>query len=127
MLPPEDEAFLSAKVPGYQIHQEDNTVCVVFLAVKLPAGYSHAAVDVLVKLSALYPDIAPDMWWVDPPLTLQSGVALPATDVMEAIVGRQWQRWSRHFSGDQWRAGTDNLRSYLALIRSTFEAAAGGS
>jgi hypothetical protein len=73
--------------------------------------------DLLIQLASGYPDIAPDMWWFDPAVRLADGRAIPATDVVESHLGRQWQRWSRHFQAGQWQPGRDGLESYLALIR----------
>lgn len=90
---------------------------VVLPSFQLPAGMDRAASDLLVRLSGGYPDVAPDMWWFDPPVRLADGRAIPATDVIETYVGRPWQRWSRHFQPGQWQPGRDGLESYLALIR----------
>ena len=64
-----------------------------------------------------YPDVAPDMWWFDPGIRLADGTAVPATELVEVYVGRQWQRWSRHFQAGQWQSGIDGLESFFALIR----------
>jgi hypothetical protein len=61
------------------------------------------------------------MWWFDPPVRLADGTALPATEVMQPMLNRNWQRWSRHFANGQWQSGVDGLESYLALIRRDLE------
>ena len=61
------------------------------------------------------------MWWFSPAVHLAAGTALPATDVVEVYLGRQWQRWSRHFTNGQWQSGVDGLASYLALIQQDLE------
>jgi hypothetical protein len=57
------------------------------------------------------------MWWFSPPLRFADGRVIPATESMETHLGRQWQRWSRHFNPGQWNSGIDGLESYIALIR----------
>lgn len=57
------------------------------------------------------------MWWFYPAVHRENGEALPATNAVEAYLGRNWQRWSRHFESGQWQSGVDGLESFLALIR----------
>ena len=87
----------------------------------LPKGLDHDAADLLLRLSAGYPDVQPDMWWFSPAVHRADGKELPNTNVVESYLGRRWQRWSRHFSSGQWRSGVDGLESYLALIRQELE------
>jgi len=75
----------------------------------------------LLRFSPGYPDVAPDMWWFDPPVRRRDGQPIPATEVIERYLGRSWQRWSRHFAAGQWRSGVDGLESFLALVRKELE------
>ena len=95
--------------------------CVVLPNWPLPRGFDFEVADLLIRLSAGYPDVHPDMWWFDPPVHLADGTNLPATEVMEPHLGRTWQRWSRHFNNGQWQSGTDGLESFLALVRHDLE------
>jgi hypothetical protein len=100
--------------------------CVVVRDFCLPPGLNRAQADLLLRFSAGYPDIAPDMWWFSPPLQRAAGEPIPATEVIENHLGRSWQRWSRHLPAGQWRSGTDGLESFLALIRGELERSARG-
>jgi hypothetical protein len=102
-------------------------ICVVLPAFPVPVGYDRANADLLLRLSPGYPDVAPDMWWFDPPVKLKNGASPPATDVRESHLGRTWQRWSRHFNQGQWRSGVDCLETFLALIRKELLRGAGGA
>jgi hypothetical protein len=64
------------------------------------------------------------MWWFAPAVCRNDGVAIPATQVSEHHLGRQWQRWSRHLAQGQWKSGVDSLESYLALVRKELVTAA---
>jgi hypothetical protein len=77
-------------------------------------------VTVLLRLPAGFPDVYPDMFWVDPPIRRPSGGAIAGTQAMETHLGRQWQRWSRHVIHN-WRPGIDNLTTYLAYVRRCFD------
>jgi Prokaryotic E2 family E len=102
-------------------------ICVLLPAFPVPVGYDREQADLLLRLSPGYPDIAPDMWWFDPPVKLINRSSPPATDVQESHLGRTWQRWSRHFNQGQWRSGVDCLETFLALIRKELLRGAGGA
>ena len=116
-LPQSYNAYLDERGVVHEIVSESGMICVVMPGWPLPGGLDRDAADLLVRLSPGYPDIPPDMWWFCPAVHLANGTALPATDVVETYLGRQWQRWSRHFNNGQWQSGVDGLASFLALIR----------
>ena len=120
-LPDADIAYLAGLDIEHQIEAEAGMTCVVLRDWPLPAGFNHSTVDLLVRLTPGYPDVAPDMWWFSPAVYTAAGAALPNTGATGSYLGRQWQRWSRHLSADQWRSGIDGLESYVALIRSDLE------
>lgn len=121
MLPEADRVYLSERSIPHEAKAEGGMICLVLPDYALPTGYNVARSNLLLRLSAGYPDVAPDMWWFDPPLRLASGGTIQATECMEPYLGRQWQRWSRHFPPGQWRSGVDSLESFLALIRKELE------
>lgn len=117
MLPPNDAEYLVGREIDHTVTAESNMTCVVLRSFVLPPGLDRPNADLLVRLHPGYPDVPPDMWWFDPPVRRADGRSIPATDAFEQYLGRRWQRWSRHLSGDQWRSGIDGLESFLALIR----------
>lgn len=125
-IPDHDTEYLRERELPFDIAHESGMTCVVLRSWPLPAGYNHPEADLLLRLSPGYPDVQPDMWWFDPPLALASGAPLQATEVAEVVLGRSWQRWSRHFNQGQWQSGIDGLESYLALIRRNLEQSAAG-
>ena len=116
-LPHFDRKHLLEKNIAHEIAVESGMTCVVFRRWRLPTGLDRDATDLLLRLRPGYPDIPPDMWWFSPAVHLANGSPLPSTNVVEWYLGRQWQRWSRHFTNGQWRSGIDGLASFLALIR----------
>ena len=126
-LPEIDNAFLTERGIAHEIVIESGMTCIVIPQWPLPEGFDRAAADLLVRLRPGYPDVPPDMWWFDPPVQRADGKTLPATDTREHYMGRTWQRWSRHFSGEQWKSGVDCLESYLALIRQDLERGVNGA
>jgi hypothetical protein len=116
---------------GYKFatYQEGNITLLVIENYVMPAGYTPEVIDLLLQIPADYPDAALDMWWVYPTVTFANTGAHPLnTQVWQAFAGytpdpaREWQRFSRH---PQWRAGKDDLRTYLVSLRSTMENEAG--
>lgn len=117
-LPEPDIVFLNTLGIAFEVSVEAKMTCVVLKEWQLPPGFDHDSTDLLIRLNPGYPDVQPDMWWFDPPVHLEDGQPLRATNAVEVHLGRSWQRWSRHFPPGQWQPGVDGLESYLALIRS---------
>lgn len=115
-LPEADERYLSSHGVVFEMVSDGAHTGVVFTRLPLPAGkFNHAAADVLVLLPPGYPDVAPDMFYCDPWLTLQSVGRYPTcADQAYAFQGRSWQRWSRHNTA--WRPGIDGLHTMLKRI-----------
>jgi hypothetical protein len=120
-LPQSDIACLTERQIAYSVAVEANMTCLVFPSYTLPSGYDRATSDLLLRLQPGFPDVPPDMWWFNPAIRLANGQAVQATEVVERHLGKDWQRWSRHFNAGQWRSGVDSLESFLALIRKELE------
>ena len=120
-LPQADIECLSERGIEYSVSAEANMTCIVFPGYKLPPGYDRAVADLLLRLQPGFPDVPPDMWWFNPAIRLADGRIIQATEVIERHLGKDWQRWSRHFNAGQWRSGIDSLESFLALIRKELE------
>ena len=117
MLPSADAAFLAERSLDHTTAVESGMICVVVPEWQLPSGYNVQQAALLVRLPTGYPDVPPDMWWFDPAVVRADGQRIPATDVTERHLGRNWQRWSRHLRPDQWCSGVDGLGSFFTLIR----------
>lgn len=115
-LRPEDEGALNDLGRRWSSQVEGNLLIVIIEEFPIPAGLTPDAADLLIRLPAGFPDAAPDMFWVAPAISRSDGTTPPATNHQQSIVGRTWQRWSRHI-GTAWRPGQDNLATYLAYIR----------
>jgi hypothetical protein len=124
MLPPIDQGHLEERAPGSKVTLEGGMICILIPNFALPPGFVQASADLLLRLSPGYPDVPPDMWWFHPAICRTDGRSIPGTDSHENHLGRTWQRWSRHFTAGQWRAGVDSIESYLALVRKELASAA---
>ena len=115
-LPEQEHETLLERGITFEVIPEAGITNVVFPNWPLPPGFDQESADLLVRLPAGFPDVPPDMWWFHPPVRLVDGNAIPATEVIEVHLGRDWQRWSRHFTPGQWNSGVDGIENYLALI-----------
>jgi hypothetical protein len=120
MLIESDRAYLDSRGYTYELELEGGMVCLVIKDYALPPGYSPGVVDLLLRLPSGFPSVAPDMFWIRPLVRYSNGAAPPATELRETYLARIWQRWSRHLAV-AWRPGTDNLQTYLRLIRTDLE------
>lgn len=99
--------------------QPDGWAFVVVGAWELPPGFEPRQVQLLVKLPPLFPDAAPDMFWVHPPVRAPNG-APPRSTSVERLLDREWQRFSWHLSPGSWQVGASTLRDYLRCVAARF-------
>lgn len=114
-LPEADRRYLDSHGVAAEVVNEGGHTGVV-LRLLLPSGkFNDHVADVLVILPPGYPDVAPDMFYCDPWLTLLAAGRYPTcADQPYAFIGRNWQRWSRH--NTNWRPGIDGLHTMIKRI-----------
>jgi len=109
---------------GYEnfqtVKQSDGWTFLVVPDYQLPDGFLPRSIQLLIKLPPLFPDAAPDMFWVSPNVRLDNGNAPQGTST-ESVMGSNWQRFSWHLQPGAWRAGISTLRDYMRCIRARFE------
>ena len=86
----------------------------------LPDGFSHHDARLLIKLPPLFPDAAPDMFWLNPSIRTSSG-GTPQGTSTATLLGAEWQQFSWHLSPGAWRAGLSTLRDFMRCIRARLE------
>lgn len=106
--------------PFEALKQPDGWTYLVVPNYPLPAGYLPRAIQLLIKLPPLFPEAAPDMFWVSPNVRLEAGTAPQGTST-ETVLGSNWQRFSWHLQPGAWRPGISTLRDYLRCVRARFE------
>ncbi|MBS0248416.1 MAG: hypothetical protein JSR61_17510 [Proteobacteria bacterium] len=81
------------------------------------AGYNHATVTAAIRLETGYPNTQLDMVYFHPPLARKDGKVIGATQAMQGLDGKSFQRWSRHrTAANPWIPGQDDLGTHVALI-----------
>jgi E2/UBC family protein E len=105
----------------FQSHaQADGWTYLVVPDYQLPDGYTPDVSQLLIKLPPLFPDAAPDMFWVNPHIRTSSD-GVPQGTSTESLLGESWQRFSWHLSPGAWRPGISTLRDFMRCVRSRFE------
>ncbi|MHB1582400.1 MAG: E2/UBC family protein [Acidimicrobiales bacterium] len=124
-LRPRDAQFLERAGYRYCATVENGMTLLVIQAFALPDGLQPRVVDLLLQLPAGFPDVSPDMYWCSPAVT-RGDAGIPGVDsgTPYQYIGRNWQRWSRHYDG-LWRPGIDDLGSLVAIVRRCLADAAG--
>jgi len=89
---------------------------------RVPSGYNIEATSVAVQIPGGYPTAALDMAFFHPPLSRKDGRGIPNTESTASIDGKNWQRWSRHYtSSNPWIPGEYNVLTHLALVNHWLE------
>ncbi|MFL6238397.1 MAG: E2/UBC family protein [Actinomycetes bacterium] len=125
MLTPADLNVLESLGLAWSSQDEGGWTCLVISDWPLPPGYQQTSADLLLRLSPGYPDVPLDMWWFEPVVSRSDNQPIAQTDVREQVLGRVWQRWSRHLNPGDWRPGVDGVQSFLARVRGELRASAG--
>jgi len=83
----------------------------------LHPGYNHDAVTAAIRIETGYPKTALDMVYFYPAIARKDGQPIGATQAMQAIDGKSFQRWSRHYTvQNAWVIGEHNLGTHIWTI-----------
>jgi len=111
-----DEEYLRAKGYDFEVCAQGAELHVIIHRFPLPDAYLERSVDLLVRIPAGYPNARLDMFWTSPQVLLANRQTPRTANVNEVHGGRNWQRWSRHWTSP-WRPGTDGLDTFIASVR----------
>lgn len=80
-------------------------------------GYNYPKVTAAIRMETGYPNTQLDMVYFYPPLGRTDGKIIGATQAMQTLDGKNFQRWSRHRTPQNpWKPGEDDLSSHVTLI-----------
>lgn len=112
----EDVEFLESLGLPWETLSESTGRWVVIYNYAVCPGYNVDKVTVAIKLEPGYPRTQLDMAYFLPALTRKDRKPIGATSSQQ-IDGKQFQRWSRHRTGQNpWRDGIDNLGTHMSLV-----------
>ncbi|MBL9076009.1 MAG: multiubiquitin domain-containing protein [Planctomycetes bacterium] len=102
------------------VRQPDGWTFAIHPAFAIPAAYTPRIVKVLIKLPPLFPQAAPDMFFVTPIVRVANGTE-PRGTSMATILGAAWQQFSWHLAPNAWKPGLSTFRDFVACVRARFE------
>lgn len=115
-LPEADEEYLGRLALPWETVKHGNKQWLIIHQWKLPPGYNCETVTLGLLIPANYSDTQIDMVYFREHLARKDGRAIGAL-ANQDICGAQWQRWSRHRTGQNpWRKGVDDVASHLSLV-----------
>jgi len=80
-------------------------------------GYNHLKVTAAIRMETGYPNTELNMVYFNPPLARKDGRKIGATEAVQAIDGKNYQRWSRHRTQkNPWKIGRDGLGTHVILV-----------
>jgi hypothetical protein len=118
-LPPKLQSELDElAVASYKIEvsEDQDFINLVFKEFPLGNGYSAPESDLLLMVPRSYPDAGPDMFWLNPDITLASGQVPQSAESIENHLNKNWRRFSWHRQGSPWNPTIENIASYLEFI-----------
>ena len=121
-LPEADAAGLDDAGFNWETVSVSNNGWLLVHGHRVPSGYNIEATSVAVQIPGGYPTAALDMVFFHPPLSRKDGRGIPNTESTASIDGKNWQRWSRHYtSSNPWIPGEYNVLTHLALVNHWLE------
>lgn len=114
LLPEEDTEQLDSLGVEWETLREPNGQWLLLHGFLFPSGYNPATGSVAVQIPGNYPVAGLDMAYFFPHLSRVDGQPLRQTDARVRVDGKDWQRWSRHYS---WVPGQHNIGTHVVLVR----------
>jgi hypothetical protein len=119
-LPEEDEESLNALGLPWETIRDGGGQWLLLHEMGFHQGFNHRQGSVAIQIPPSYPTAGLDMAYFFPHLTKGDGRPIGQTQCMQLIDGKQWQRWSRHYT---WVPGVHSVSTHIVLINRWLEAA----
>lgn len=113
----DDEAFLNKYFPVWETILVGNTGWILIHHFKIVEGYNVEEATVAFMIPASYPTTEFDMMYFYPALSRKDNKGIGALS-SQSLEGKNYQRWSRHRAGGEWRSGIDNLETHVLSVQS---------
>lgn len=116
-LPEEDVEQLDVLGLPWETVNDGGRLWLLIRNYLIPKGYNVTTATVAIQIPPSYPTAPLDMVYFDPAFSRVDGIRIGATEAMEYIQGRPFQRWSRHWTqSNPWRVGVDDIAAHLRLV-----------
>ncbi len=118
-----DEQIERIRLPFPQatVYPNGHNYYLVIPQFPLPEHWSLADCDLMLQIPHNFPLGCLDMFWVSPRITLHAGRMPEGATNLEAHLGREWQRFSWHYQGQNWEPQRNTLESHLRFCKTRLE------
>jgi hypothetical protein len=110
-----DETYLDARGLAWET-VDDGRRWLLIRDYPVPQGYLQSSTCLAIEIPQNYPAAEIDMFYCNPPLTLESGGQIAQTEHRQVVNGDEFQRWSRHRNPGQWSPVRDSVISHMGLV-----------
>ena len=117
LLTEDDVQYLNQEFPDSWNEIVDDSSGIIVKNFSLPLGYNIDKVELLIIIPNDYPMAALDMFYLYPEIHKKNRATIEAL-TNEIHFGKQWQRWSRHYS---WLPGIHCLATHMKVVRNSLE------
>jgi hypothetical protein len=117
-LPEDDIEQLDSLGVDWETIREANGQWLLLHGLAFPPGFNLPNGSVAVQIPSNYPVAPLDMAYFFPHLALADGRPPRQTQARMSVDGKEWQRWSRHYS---WIPGQHNVGTHIVLVRHWLE------
>lgn len=115
-LPESDEAELQQSGLAWETVTESSGRWMLIHDIPIPGGLVQQTTSVAILISSGYPSASLDMAYFHPSIQRPDSKPIPQTQASVSIDGKQWQRWSRHYtSKNPWKVGEYNVMTHYLL------------
>ncbi|MCB9341790.1 MAG: hypothetical protein H6577_26995 [Lewinellaceae bacterium] len=116
LMPEADREYLAASGFNFETVREGSNQWLIVRDFPVPPGYNTGKVDVALMIPPGYPTAPLDMAYFHPPLARTDGRGINALS-SQSIEGKNYQRWSRHRTGQNpWRPDVDDISTHMSLV-----------
>lgn len=106
--------------PNAQIHANGAGYFLMLPKIELPQTWNPRVIDLLILIPNGYPVAGLDMFYVNPVVNLADGRPPEAGQNREAYLGREWQRFSWHYTSRPWNPSRDSMLSHIHFCMARF-------
>ena len=116
-LPVQDVQFLDSYGCHWEAINDGSQWVLILDFPTIHPGYNYATVTTAIRIETAYPKAQLDMVYFYPELLRKDGKPLKATQAKQKIDGKEFQRWSRHYSKRHpFVPGEDGLERHVLTI-----------
>ena len=116
ILPEQDVDFLNSAGFPWETLLEGGIRWLIIHDFPIPNGYNNSKARIALMIDPGYPVSQIDMVYFYPAVLRLDNKPIGAI-TGQAIQGLQFQRWSRHRTGENpWRPGLDDLSTHISMV-----------